>query len=71
MKDSKVKSSKTTPMVKGGGKGMFGKGAAAPMPPGQTGKPSQGAAGKFKGGGSGKMFGKQSASPAPAGRTGK
>jgi hypothetical protein len=70
MKGSKVKSSSSTPMIKGGGKGMFGKMGAAAQPEGTTGRPT-GGAGKFKGGGKGKMFGKQTASAAPAGRTGK
>jgi hypothetical protein len=64
MANSKVKSSKAGAFAKGGSGHMFGKQAAGPKTPGQTGKVQKGDGGKFAKGGSGKMFGYTGSSPA-------
>jgi hypothetical protein len=57
--------------AEGGDGHMFGKQAAGPDKPGNTGKDPTGAPGaKFASGGSGKMFGFNPSQPATAGQTG-
>jgi hypothetical protein len=57
--------------AEGGDTHMFGKQAAGPDKPGNTGKDQSGAPGpKYAAGGSNKMFGYQGSQPAKAGQTG-
>lgn len=57
--------------VEGGDTHMFGKQAAGPDKPGNTGKDQSGAPGaKYAEGGKGKMFGFNASQPAKAGQTG-
>jgi hypothetical protein len=68
---TKQESEHNVEFAKGGDTHMFGKQAAGPDKPGDTGKDQSPAPGaKFASGGSGKMFGFNPSQPATAGQTG-
>jgi hypothetical protein len=68
---TKVESSHDVTFAEGGDTHMFGKQAAGPDKPGNTGKDQSSAPGhKFAEGGKGKMFGFAGSQPATAGQTG-
>lgn len=71
MASTKKESEKDVTFAEGGDTPMFGKQAAGPDKPGNTGKDTSGAPGaKFAKGGSGKMFGFTPSQDAKAGQTG-
>ena len=68
---SKQESEHDVTFAEGGDTPMFGKQAAGPDKPGNTGKDQSGAPGaKYAEGGKGKMFGFHGSVPAKAGQTG-
>jgi len=74
MAKGKVMKSSSTPFVKGGTTGMFGKQTVGPkksLSAAGTGKAQTGSGGKWGKGGSTHMFGKQSANARRPGVTGK
>jgi hypothetical protein len=72
MQPTKVKEAQhNVEFAEGGDQHMFGKQAAGPDKPGNTGKDQSAAPGpKFASGGSGKMFGFNPSQPVTAGQTG-
>ena len=72
MGKSKQETEKNVTFAEGGDTHMFGKQAAGPDKPGNTGKDQSGAPGaKYAEGGKGKMFGFHGAEAQSAGRTGQ
>lgn len=69
MKGTKVMKSGPMPMLKAGGKKMFGKQGAKPQTAGQTASMAGTGGGKFASGGGKKMVGKQSVKPQKPGQT--